>query len=283
MSSTTLKSSDQEGDEPPLQIDEEELKRLNQEMIMSDLITPDKIYLDLALFKDFNIGALLSILREMRLTQPDVDRVALYKSIIMGLPEYQNRKFDDIAHHFPKFGVSTEDIHNRFRDPRWVKDILHNSPVTPFLETLRGQLAVNANHSTVSGKRDPVNLVINTYPLKLEEMDRHLVGLYFAQQFKVHVSVIYLDMKQVKLNDVVGYDEIYTYHFIDLFNSEEVREGYTALKFIRKRLFVPRLFGNKHTPGMNTEKEELITTSRCDILTMFKFVPVRLCSALSPE
>lgn len=282
MSDTTHPQSDRP-EEQKLDIDEKELERLNREMILSDLITPDKLYVDLVLVKDFNIGALLSFLHEMKTTRPDVDRGALYRSIIENLKSYQSRKFDDIAYHFPKFGLTTDDVRARLRDPKWSSYILHNSPITPYVDTLKGQLAVNANHSLVCGKKDHIDIVVNTYPLQLKGMDKHIVGLYFAQQFKVRVNVVYIDMTKITLDDVVGYDEIYTYYFKELFDHEDIRNGYTSLKFIRKRLFVPRIFGLKHTPTLDTEREELVVKSRCDILTMLEFFPAKLCSALMPE
>lgn len=283
MSTTTFASDAKTESNIPIQIDEEELKRLNQEMIMSDLITPDKLYLDLILFKDYTVGALLSFLHEMKKTHSNDERFAIYKSLVDGLPEYQTRKFDDVAHYFPKFGVTTEQVKARIRDPEWTRFILHNAPVTPYIATLKSQIAVNVNHSAVKGKRDPIDLTINTYPLKLNTTDRHIVGLYFAQQLNVRVTVVYRDVTKLTLKDVIGYDELYTYFFADTFNHDCIRNAYTELKFIRKRLFVPKIFGEIYNKEMNTEKEEMLVASRLDILTLFTFFPTRLCSAVSPE
>ena len=266
-----------------LTVDENEIKRLNYEMIMSDLITPDKLYLDLRLFKDYTIGALLSFLYEIRNTRSKSDIETLYRIIINGLPAYQDRKFDDVSHLFPGLGYTNEDIQKRLKDPKWSRYVLHNSPVTPFISTLRSQIEVNVNHSAVSGKKDQIDLVINTYPMTLSDMDRHIVGLYFAQNLKVRVTVIHLDMTKLKLDDVINYDEIYTYYLPELFSHKDIRDAYTTLRFIRKRLYVPRLFGNKYDSKMDTNREAMIIKSRCDVLTLFDYVHPRLCSAVSPE
>ena len=250
---------------------------------MSDLITPDKIYVDLMLFRDFNIGTLLSFLEEMKTTRPEVDRVSLYRYMLDNLPEYQDRKFDDMEHHFSKFGLTTKEIQHRLHDQEWSSRILHTSPITPYITTMKSQIAVNINHSNVAGKKNGIDFFVNTYPLKLDKQDQHIIGLFFAQELGVNVTVIYRNPKQFTLEEVIEYDEMYTYHLADLFNNEDISNGYTALKFISKRLFTPRLFGNKFIKSMHTEKEELIVKTRCDILTTFKFFHPRLCSAISPE
>jgi len=283
MSDSSFSDTSQQKDKKPLQIDEEELKRFNAEMLISDLITPDQIYVDLALVKDFNIGALMTFRDERKDTSTPEEHLALYRSIIDKLPEYQIRKFNDIAHYFPAFKLSNAEIRTRIADPLWSSKILHSSPVTQFIVTLQAQIAVNINHSAVISKRDPIQLIINTYPLQLNRMDRNIVGLYFSQLLKVVVTVDYIDFTKMTFDSVVKYDEIYTYYLNLLFDHEDIREGYTTLKFLRKRLFAPTIFGNEIDPRVHVEKQEHLIRTRCDILTIFTFIQTKLCSALSPE
>jgi len=280
MLASTPKTDDQT---PKLDIDEDELARLNQEMITSDLITPDRMLVDLILIKDFTISTLLSFLYEWKTSRPNMDRGILYTKIIDGLEAYQNREFDDIAQLFPLFGLTNSDINQRKSDPLWARYILHNAPLTPFLKTLRSQIAVNVNHSAVISKRDPIEITINTYPLKLSPIDTNIVGLYFSKSMGVHVKVICLDMTKISLTDALFYDEIYTYYFAEFLSNDDIRSGYEALKFIRKRLFVPRLFGPSAMGMMSAEQQEVTIKTRFDILTQFQFFPVKLCSAMEPE
>ena len=279
MSDAELKSQE---DKKEIEVDEEEFKRRNAEMILSDLITPDNIYVDLALCKDYNIGVLLSFLSEWKKTSQEKNCSALYNHILASLPKYQNRKFDDIPHYFPEFQITQDQFNERLKDPMWARFILHNATITPYIESLIAQIAVNLNHSAVKGKKDEITFIINTYPLRLQPQDHYIIGMYFAQTLKVRASVVYMDMTSLKLEDVVTFDEIYTYHFVDLFSNESVRKGYSELKFVTKRLFVPKLFGNRYDPKMDTESEELKVKTHCDILTLFKFFPVNRCSAISP-
>lgn len=263
-------------------IDDAELARLNQEMITSDLITPDRLYVDLALVKDFNIATLLSFLHQWKTTRPEVDRGALYNALLEGLDAYQNRDYDDIAGLFPAFGLTNEAIAERRRDSSWARHILHTAPLTPFIETLRSQIAVNVNHSEVIGKRDPIELIINIHPLVLEAADRTIVGRYFAHALRVNVKVVHLDVAAWTLADALSFDEIYTYYFAGLLDHADIRAGYETLKFVRKRLFVPQLLGAAPVQGVSAEQQELVVRTRFDVLTQFKFFPVKLCSAPVP-
>lgn len=267
----------------PPQINEAELLAINQRMIESDLITSDWIYADLALFKDYNIGTLLSFYDERKAQLPPEAARALYQSILDVLPDYQQRKFDDLAHYFPKFGLTNAEIQARRRDPKWAGRILHNSPITPFVRTMKAQILTNVNHSRVIGKLDEITVVINTYPLQLSDQNRAVIGIYFADLLKVRVTVKYLDPNTFTLADVIKYDEIYTYYFRELFSHEDILAGYTALKFVSKRLFVPRIFGDTIVVRMDTQREEMIVKTRCDILTQFQYMPSLLCSSVSPD
>lgn len=277
-----MTASKTDGSVKDFDIDEQELEQLNQDMMLADLITPDRIYIDLALAKDFNIGTLLA-LRDERKTMLSVEAYSrLYQSILDGLPDYRDRKCDDIAHYFPAFGLTNKQIRERMNDPVWSSYILHNSPVTKFIQTMIEHTAINVNHSSVKCKKDDVHLFINTYPLRLNKIDESIVGLFFAELLKMRVTVQYLDVTKLRLQDVVGYDEIYTYYFKQMMDQEDIRNGYSTLKFIRKRLFVPKLFGETISATLIPEQEERIVKSRFDILTIFKFIPTHICSALLP-
>lgn len=265
-------------DEKPIQIDEEELKRINNEMILSDLITPDRIYLELILFKDFNISTILSFLREKGNSISSEEYSSNYNQIIHKLPEYNDRYFDDFESIFPFLNISNEQIKQRLYDSNFSGFIFRTAPVTKFLDVLRSQLFVNINHSAVSRKRDPIELTINTYPLQLSKEDQFITGKFFSETYKVNVRVMYLDMIKLKLSDLLKYDEVYTYHPKEIFDCEEIRHAYTEMKFINKRIYIPRLFGYKIDKNKNIEQEALSVQTRLEILTNFKYLHPSLFS-----
>lgn len=265
-----------------IHVDDEEMKRFNEESITSNLITPDKIYVDLMLFKDINLSAVLSFLKDRWKTIPLEEYSSLYGQVLDKLPEYNERKFDDFAHIFPFMGVSNAQIKERQQDKSYASWILREAPSTRYVDFFQAQLAVNVNHSAVIGKRDPIEVTINTYPLQLSKEDELFVAVFFAEAFKIHARVIYLDMTTVRLNNIFQFEEMYTYYFHDLFKVEEIRDAYSALRFVKKRLYVPRLFGNNFEKNKPVEKEELYTKTHFDVLTNFEFVPAHIFSTPPP-
>lgn len=273
-----MNTPSEEKEKPEIKIDEEELKRFNKELIESELITPDKIYVDLVLCKDVNIGAILSFLKERKSSISKQDYVELYKKIIQKLPEYNERKFDDFETIFSFMDITNQQIKERLEDPLYAGWIFYHAPITNYIKIIAAQLALNANHSAVIGKRSPIEITVNTYPLQLTKEYINAIGHFFTSSFGVNVKVLYLDMTNLKLSDIYLFDEIYTYFFKEIFDVEEIRTAYSSLKFVSKRLYVTKLFGSKNV-GRDTEQEALYIQSRLDILTQFKMVHPRLFSA----
>lgn len=255
--------------------DDRERKRLNEEVLLGSLITPDRLYVDLALAKDYLIGALLDVYQ-----LPTVVPDTRYIAIVEGLKGWSQRHFDDIALHFPSLKQTTAVLRHRLQDPQRAAWIFYRSPTTPFITTLSAQIAVNVNHSAVIGKKDPIFLTLNTHPLVLAERERHIAGLFFSQLLRVTVEVVCRDPATVSLEEYLSYDEIYTAYFVEYFAREDIRNAYTALKAVSKRLFVRRIFGDAPTPTMHIEQQQTYIQARMDVLTQFTFIPPTMFSAI---
>lgn len=269
--------------EQKLNIDENELKRFNEELINSNLITPDKIYVDLALLKDLNIGVILSILYDRKPSMRPDEYETLYRRLIAALPEYTKRSYDDIEHLFPFLNITNAEFRARFTAPEYASFIFHNAPMTKFRHILTGQLMVNVNHSAVSGKRSAIELTINTYPLQLSKSDEYLVGFFLAKTYSVNTCTQYINLKNLDASQVVKYDEIYTYYLPELLSSDSVRQAYSSMKCVMKRLFVPRIFGSTYRANWDVVKEELATKTRMDIMTRLDYFDTERCSPDIPE
>ena len=263
-------------------IDENELKRFNEEMVTSSLITPDKLYVDLALLKDFNIGVILSILYDRKPHMQVGEYAALYKQLIAELPKYAKRTCDDIEYLFPFLKINNTEFKERFTDPQYTSFILHNSPITRFQHVLTGQLLINTNHSAVVGKKTAINIDINTYPLKLTKYDEYIVGAFVSTLYSVNTTTQYMDLTKIDATHVSKYDEIYTYYLPELLAHQNIRHAYSSMKFIMKRLFVPRIFGKQHEKIQDPIKEELAVKTRMDIMTRLEFFDTEKCSAEIP-
>lgn len=270
-------------DEQKFDIDENELKKFNEDVINSSLITPDKIYLDLALLKDLNIGVILSILYDRKPSMQPGEYASLYKQLIAALPTYNKRSYDDVEHLFPFLKISNAEFRARFTDEAYASFILHNAPMTKFRHTLTGQLMINVNHSAVSGKRAAIELTLNTYPLKLSKSDEYLVGFFLAKTYNVNTCTQYINLKNLDASHVVKYDEIYTYYLPELLASDSVRQAYSSMKCVMKRLFVPRIFGPTYRANWDVVKEELATKTRMDIMTRLDYFDTERCSPDIPE
>jgi hypothetical protein len=256
-------------------INEEELKKFNQDMIKSSLITPDQLYVELALLKDLTIGALLSFLKERKEIMTQEMYSSLYDKIIAKLPEYSARSIDDIEHFFPFMGVSTEQLKERLADKRYSAFIFHHAPATKFIDLLKAHLFVNVNHSAVIGKRDPIAITVNTYPLQLTKEDELITGVFLSTTLGINARVVYIELKDIRPETLLKFDEVYTYHLKELMDSEALKTAYSSMRFATKRLFVARLLGGKTDPSRNYDQEDLVARTRFDILTNFNFIPAR--------
>lgn len=275
-----MQSTTESSPQTKFSIDEEELRQLNQSMIQSTLITPDHLYVDLRLIKDYNIGCLLSFLKERKADLTPENYEALYKQIIQSLPDYANRKHDDILDLFPFMKVTTEQLQTRLSDEKYAAFIFHHAPITKFMTTLQAQLFVNVNHSAVVGKRNAIEIVVNSYPLRLDEAARVITGSYLSSILKVNIKMLYLDPKHWTFQDMHRYDEIYTYYLKELLDANDIRDAYSTLKFIGKRLFAAKLFNAAPEVTADIATRERITKSHLDILTQFYYLQAHL---FSPE
>lgn len=264
-------------------IDKAQFDKLNEEAITSSLITPDRLYMDLALIKDLTIGVIISFLYDKKEHISNEEYSSLYKQMIDGLPKYIDRTFDDFEYLFPFLNKTNKEFEERLHDPKYAKFILHNAPITQFKDVLTGQLFINKNHSAVINKIDAIELTVNTYPLKLDKTDEYIVAKFLADNYKVNVNVLYIDLKNIDDKHVLKYDEIYTYFPRELFESSSIRKAYTEMKYIKKRLFLPRIFfGKYYKDNFDIVKEELLIQTRMDILTNLKYFPASNCSTVLP-
>lgn len=269
-------------------IDDEEIKRINEEWISSSLITPDRLYVDLRLLKDFNIGCLLSFAMQKAhasqregYTRED-EYKEMYDKIVALLPEYNQRRYDDVGHAFPFMEITSAQITERLADPRYSAFIFHHAPATRFVESLVAQIAVNVNHSAVAGKRDPIEILINTHPLRLDANCIKATGTFIAALLGVTVRVVYQDITKWQLAHMKIYDEVYTYHLKEIMDVQVINEEYSKMGFINKRLFAAKLFGNEFILHKDTTRDEVVIRTRLDILTQFTFINPHLFSAPPP-
>lgn len=248
--------------EEDLKIDEDMLAQVNEKMIHDGMITPDTMYFDLGLFRDLVLGTLITLMSSKE----------QYAYFLSRIEAYRDRAFDDIDHVFPELGISTEQMLARLHDPAWHGRIFKVSPVTNFVHTMRGQMAVNMNHSAVVGKRTPITFVVNTYPLTLNAVDHHIIGVFLSRTYGVDVKVVCIPTDQLTMSFLSQFDEFYVYHTQAFMANDEIHRSISELKFIDKRIFAARLYGHRYVAVKSQQHTDLQIMHLIDISTTFRFM-----------
>lgn len=275
--------SEQVDDQAEKPLSEDLIRQLSNDEITGSLITPDKIYLDVAMLKDLYIGTLLSFLYIPYSDElPKLREDEGYQYLMSRLPEYRKRDFNDMLVCFPKYGITTEMVHERMYDPAHSDMIFACSPGSAFLRTLWSQLAINVNHSTVAGKREPIVLTVNTYPLKLNKENTDLLGAFIVAQFGVTVIPICISPETYPVDQFVKFDEYYIYHYKPFSDRKDIQQLFYKLLMLKKWLFVPRYFGYKFNPLLNLKNAITRDVSQISAAIQFKYLTMDLVSVPLP-
>lgn len=162
-------------------IDIEALEKINEKAIKNQFFVPDRLYADLGLFKDFNLGAIYAKTlvtdrneKEFLRIADEVEKIAV---------KYQKRTFETVVPHLDPIGYRDADIASIMEDVDLHKFIFLLAPNTRFLRTLAKHIIRNVNHSKPAEKfkkvpignkkialvADGISLRINTFPLTLPE------------------------------------------------------------------------------------------------------------------
>jgi hypothetical protein len=186
-----------------------------------------------------------------------------FTSLRMAIPAYLGRQFNDVAYYMDELGLTTQQIEERLRDPRYQRDIFHAAPMTVFIQTLYANLQININHSMVKGKFtrvpvsptdndhyykdfDAVRFIVNTYPLKLDKREHDLIAVFLARNYKVDVEIHSLHPKEFSLDFIQSFDEIYTNLLVEFLQHEDFSAALTAMKFSKTRIFAVKQLGSVH-------------------------------------
>jgi hypothetical protein len=280
--------SETEEKKPPFS--KEQLDNLAELEFKSELISSDKIYVDLSLFKDLYIGALLSFIHNPGLYQlPLSNQQEAYLYIMTNLREYRKRIFNDTAYYFPKLNISNEMIEQRLRDHEYSSIILKLAPITDFIKVFKTQISVNVNNSSVMKKRTPngkiadIFVTINTYPLKLDKGLEMYTGVYFAEEFKVATRTVYLEPTKMHINHILTYDEFYIYHLNEFFKTPYVTASFKDIKFMQKYVFTPKFFGYIYKTNYDHSRDAKQSSAWMNMLCKFKYIELPFVTASLPN
>ena len=261
---------------------ENEMKAFSEAMVKERMITPDRLYVDLALLKDLHIGAIMAMaLRESR---EKAERV--YGIIQKNLSRYRQRYFFDAAYYFSETGYTEAQIFSALNNREMADDIYRMAPMTEFLKTLIVHMAVNANHSAVLGKTDDVTVVLNTYPLKLSDPFAGALMIFLGDTLNANVTLRRHQLRSFPFSELAECDEFYLYYIHEFSHHPDVHKALSEMKFSGKRIFAIPNCGYTYLLGRSQESliQELahVDTTMSVVLETFKFIPIHLCSPALP-
>ena len=262
---------------------EQQMKEFAEAMVKQRMITPDRLYVDLALLKDLHIGAIMAL----AFSEGEDKARQVYKVIQKNLTRYRQRYFFDPAHYFSASGYTSDQIFSALNNPKMADDIYRMAPMTGFLNTLVTHMRVNANHSAVIGKKDDITVVVNTYPLRLSEPFATALMVYLGDTLTANVALRTCQMRSFSFSELKRFDEFYLYYIHEFSNHPDVKKALSDMAFINKRVFAIPTCGYTYQLGRSRESliQELayVDATLGVTLDTFKFIPINQCSpALAP-
>lgn len=259
------------------------VKRLNSMIIEKEFETPDFIYIDLALVKDFYVGAAIEYLK----TQPNPD--VLYDRMMKSLHLHQTRITHTPHALCRALDTSPEMLGSIIANKS--SDVCLSSPMTPYPNTLRAHQTININHSQVSEKFKKVQIaqgkyikeyedvvfVINIWPLTSLNQEMHnLVAKFFRDNFLVNVLIIREDPEKIAVDFYTKCDHLHLYYLTSFLKNTRIHELMATTPYLDKRLFAAPLFDIENPqdyPEKRIFAEMEFAKSRLNTNATFEWIP----------
>ncbi len=180
----------------------EEINKLNEKILEANLFTPDHVYIDMTLLKDYNLGIIFT---DILLNKKDYSLFEKFQShLLKVIFDYQKRKFETIEPFFEEFGYNDEVISELLKRTDLHDSYFLMAPSTNFLKQLAISTIVNRNHSAPAHKYtkkyvaekqyvlEPVSITyyFNIYPLQVSNRILESVGKEIGESFGVDVEFV---------------------------------------------------------------------------------------------
>lgn len=189
---------------PEVEIDYAAIEAINEKAIKNQFFTPDKVYIDLGLFKDIPIGVIYADKLISKCTEEEFNRVKNF--VLLKVKEYQVRLYDTSDTYFSNLGYPDKKIEELLTHPRpgFHDTVFMVAPVTKFLSMLTRHTARNQNNSSPAEKYTkiplggdqytlepiPVTYYINTYPLTLSPKLLTDLAVELGEALGVNISFL---------------------------------------------------------------------------------------------
>lgn len=230
----------------------ERMSVINEKFMEGELQCPDKVYVDLGLLKDINLGILFAMIYKRPTAQED------YLYIKENLKDYQIRTFDDPLYYFPELNITQEEFDNFFNDKRNHTLIYTLAPSTVFYYILKDNLRKNSQHAHMKHKyvdrpipgkdgqfiRDftDVTYFVNTHPLRLSDFHKTKLQRLLADSLGIGVTVMDIPIETIPVDAILAMDELNLYKLTRFLDNKDINKALSDEKFIGKHIFAPLLF-----------------------------------------
>lgn len=254
------KKMDTEYSEAEKSLLKERIQVLNEKFLEGELICPDKIYLDLGLIKDINLGVLFAMIFSRPTAQKD------YTYITSNLKAYQIRTFDDPLKYFPELNISQEDFDAFLSNEANHKLIYTLAPFTVYHYVLRDNLKKNSRHALmkqkytdrpIPGKKDfvrdynDITFFVNTYPLKLTNFHKASLQKLLGDSLGIGVMILETSIETLPINAMLAIEEFNVYSLPKFLDNQGINKALGEEKFIGKYVYAPLLFERESLEVIN--------------------------------
>jgi hypothetical protein len=277
-------------------IDPKTLESMNEKAIRNSFFTPDHVYIELGLLKDFAIGAVYTDL-VVNQSNPDLFKQAQSHFLTI-LPHYQSRLFDTVEPWFTPIGYTDQKVDQLIADPGNHDRIFLLSPTSKFLETLIKETFRNINHSGPANKVEKamisakeyvlnpleITYTFNTYPLKLSPKILASLAVTLGESLGVNIRFIAKDPDLFDADDWQSWmNKIDCFYLNDtgrFVGSQLCLEKIGNLEFMGRYLFGRKRLQREYkvsTQGLDLNTEFHRAVARLGMMCDFDWMPGDQC------
>ena len=274
---------------PP--IDRQVLEAMNEKTIQNQFFTPDKVYIDLSLLKDFPIGVIYAD----KFTENDAEFKfnQIQKMLIPRMSDYQKRTYDSVDMYLADLGYSDSKIEQLLSNNINHDVVFMMAPTSKFLDMLIRHTVRNQNNSRPAAKYTkkmidknqyvmepiPVTYYFNTYPLNLSEKLLIKLGEEFGESLGVNIQFLNKDPmlfdKSDWMNWMEGIDCFYLNSLGRFTRSEFILHQQGELIFMGCYFFARKRFETcviQDMRGCDFEQQVQMVTAQLDMMCDFSWI-----------
>lgn len=251
----------------------------------TEIYTADKIYMDINILRDINIGTLMCI----ALSDSAASGKEMYDLIKQNYTEYTSRTTDRVLRDLFSHRLnSLQTIRSITINKNKHNLVLQLSPATKFIDYIFAHnLAVNINHYTanprhiyIDGKKSVrhIKLSINTFPFHVTGTMHRSIGEFLARRFGLEVELICEDISNMCINLVDSFDEFYVYDISRFLSNVRIQNRMTEMRYLEKRIYCPKLYPEEISQDEIERIEKWL-----NVLSTFKTFPVKVLESVDEQ